>query len=72
MKRDMGALKYIALISQLGLSMALPVIFGVLIGRYLDRVIGTNVIFLLLFSVIGVLSAFRNLYYLAYKGSKRK
>ncbi|MBA1334064.1 MAG: hypothetical protein HPY66_1548 [Firmicutes bacterium] len=72
MGRDMGALKYIALITQLGLSMALPIIFGVIVGRYIDKAVGTNSIFLLIFSIIGVLSAFRNLYHIAYRETKRK
>lgn len=70
--KDFGVLRNLALITQIGLSMALPVIFGILAGRYLDRVAGTGNLLLMVFSILGVLVSFRNLYYIAYKSSKRK
>lgn len=70
--KDFGVLRNLALVTQIGLSMALPVIFGILAGRYLDRVAGTGNLLLMVFSILGVLASFRNLYYIAYKSSKRK
>lgn len=72
MKNDMGIFRSLALVTQLGLSMALPVIFGVIVGKYLDERLGTGHILLIVFSIIGVLASFRNLYHLAYKSTKRK
>jgi len=71
-KKDMGIFRSLALVTQLGLSMALPVIFGVIVGKYLDERLGTSHILLIVFSIIGVLASFRNLYHLAYKSTKRK
>lgn len=47
--------------------MAIPIIMCILLGNYLDEKFGTNVLFLIIFTIIGVLSAFRNLYILAIK-----
>jgi len=61
-KRDAMPLKYIGLIIRLGMSMALPVVAGVLAGRYLDGRLGTGNVFLFIFIIIGTLTSFRNLY----------
>ena len=70
--KDFSVFRNLALITQIGLSMALPVIFGVLAGRYLDRVAGTGNVLLMVFTIIGVLASFRNLYYIAYRSTRRK
>ncbi len=72
MKEDMGIFKTLALITQLGLSMALPIIIGVVAGKYLDERLGTGYVLLIVFSIIGVLASFRNLYHLAYKSTRKK
>lgn len=71
-KRDATPLKYIGLIIRLGMSMALPVVAGVLAGRYLDGRLGTGNVFLFIFIVIGTLTSFRNLYHQAYRIINRK
>jgi F0F1-type ATP synthase assembly protein I len=52
----------IALITQIGISMIVPIILGIFIGRFLDNLIGTNNIFLFVFIIIGVGAAFLNLF----------
>lgn len=64
-KSDLSVLKYLSLISQVGLMMAIPIIGCMLLGNYLDNLLGTNVILLLVFTVLGMLAAFRNLYKLS-------
>jgi F0F1-type ATP synthase assembly protein I len=52
----------IALITQIGISMIVPIILGIFIGRFLDNLIDTNNIFLFVFIIIGVGAAFLNLF----------
>ena len=52
-----------ALVSQLGIIMVTTIFISVLIGIYLDKWFKTTFIFTLIFSVLGVLAAFRNMYY---------
>lgn len=74
MKFDYSVLKNLSLLSQVGFLMAIPIIGCILLGSYLDRWLGTDIIFLIVFTILGVLSAFRNLYVLSVKknpGKKR-
>jgi F0F1-type ATP synthase assembly protein I len=52
----------IALITQIGISMIVPIILGIFIGGFLDNLIDTNNIFLFVFIIIGVGAAFLNLF----------
>lgn len=55
-------LKDLALISQIGLLMAVPIFLCVFAGIWLDRHFGTDGVFLIIFILLGVLAAFRNLF----------
>lgn len=55
-------MKALSLLTQIGLAMFVPIFGCILIGSYLDKLFKTNVIFLLIFTILGVLSAFRTLY----------
>lgn len=72
MKFDSNVLKSLSLISQVGFLMAIPIIGCMLLGNFLDRILNTGAIFLIVFTILGVLSAFRNLYVIAMKGSKHR
>jgi F0F1-type ATP synthase assembly protein I len=61
-KDKLKIMQGIALITQIGLSMIVPIILGIFIGRFLDNLIGTNNIFLFVFIIIGVGAAFLNLF----------
>ena len=63
------AIKALGYLSSIGLSMALSVALGALIGYYIDKKFGTDPWFLLIFLGFGIAAAFRNLYIL-YKKSK--
>ncbi|PKM95324.1 MAG: F0F1 ATPase subunit [Firmicutes bacterium HGW-Firmicutes-1] len=67
MKLDYSALKNLSLLSQVGFLMAIPIIGCILLGSYLDGLLGTNIIFLIVFTILGVMAAFRNLYVLSVK-----
>lgn len=60
MKKDI--VKNLALISQIGIIMVVNIGICLYIGKYLDDAIGTKYLFLLIFTVLGVMSAFLNIY----------
>ncbi|MBW2609845.1 MAG: AtpZ/AtpI family protein [Deltaproteobacteria bacterium] len=62
-------LKTLGYLSTVGLTMALSIGLGAVIGYYLDRKFGTDPWLFYVFFVFGVIAAFRNLY-LMYKRSK--
>ncbi|HOQ16736.1 MAG TPA: AtpZ/AtpI family protein [Defluviitaleaceae bacterium] len=76
MKKKFDFLTALSLISQIGFMMAVPIIFGVIFGNYIDNKLNTGIVFLLIFSLLGIGAAFRNLYILTTKalknGDKRK
>lgn len=69
MKKNNNPLKQLSILSHMGFMMVIPILGCVLLGNFLDKVFHTNVVFLLIFTVLGVLSAFRNLYVIALKSS---
>ena len=67
------ALKNLVLISQVGISIVTPILLGVYIGQFVDRRIGTNGFFAILFIIIGAAAGFLNIFKLAEsKNNKRK
>lgn len=60
--KNSDAFKAIAHFSHIGVTMAASIIIGVFLGRYLDRLLGTNPWLLLVFSLLGVGAAFRTLF----------
>ena len=64
-KRDMA--RAFGLMAQIGLTMALCIFFGVLLGMFLDDRLGTSPWLLLLFAFIGCGAAFKSMFNLAKK-----
>ncbi|MFZ7133023.1 MAG: AtpZ/AtpI family protein [Eubacteriales bacterium] len=62
----------LVLITQLGLSMIIPIIGCFLIGHYLDEKFNTGNILLFIFTILGVMAAFRNLFVIGIKSSTHK
>lgn len=65
LKRDndyKSALKNLAFISQLGLSMITPILLGVFIGQWLDKWFGTKVFFVIVFIILGAGAGVLNLF----------
>lgn len=62
MKNNIGVLKALALLSQVGISIIVPIIICVWFGNKLDKWLGTNVIFLVIFTILGVIAGFRSAY----------
>ena len=71
-KKLPGALQYLPLVSQLGITFAANIFVAVLIGHYLDRWIGTSPLFILLFCFLGFFSGLKSMYTLIIKVDKRK
>ena len=55
-------IKYLSLVTQIGLTLAANVIVGLFAGRFLDRWLDTGVIFLIIFIILGIASGFRSVY----------
>ncbi len=62
--------KALAFLSTVGIAMAISIVMGVYIGRYLDKVFGTEPYLFYVFLGFGIAAAFRSLYVLYKRGSK--
>ncbi len=70
--KKFGIVKNLALVTQLGLLMALPIVAGVYIGSWLDGYFGTQPILLIICLIIFSLGSFVNLFKLAGVNKKNK
>ncbi len=71
-KKSTKAIWAIALFSQLGLSMAIPIIAGAMLGGYLDKKYNTNAAFLIIFLLLGIFAGFTGSYRLIKMVNERK
>lgn len=62
--------KNLTLISQIGLSVITPILFGVFLGQFIDKKVGTNGIFSLIFILLGTGGGFMNIFKLT-KGKRK-
>ena len=69
-KSNKSIFQNLALVSHVGIMMLIPILGCVLIGAFLDRFFRTSGIFLIIFVLLGVGSAFRNLYALSINRAK--
>ncbi len=66
-------LQGLALISQIGFSVITPILIGVYMGQFIDRKIGTEGIFSIIFIILGAVAGFLSLFKISsYKFNKRK
>ncbi len=63
-------IKTLGFLSTVGMSMALAIALGALIGYHLDKWLGTSPWLLLVFLGFGIVAAFRNLYILYKRADK--
>lgn len=61
-KFDYKSLGYLGMITQIALIMIIPIFAGVIVGNMIDKWAGTNGIFLIVFILMGIYMAFRNLF----------
>ena len=71
MKMNKKTLGNFALITQLGFTLTVTVFLSIFIGIWLDKVLETGYIFTILFIIIGIGAAFRNLYIIAMTGTSK-
>lgn len=63
-KRGMSSgLDAFALVSQLGLTIAIPIILGAVCGHWLDEKLGTGMIFFLILICLGIAGGFISAYH---------
>lgn len=65
-------LENLVLISQIGISMLVPILGGALLGNWIDKKVGTGIIFFVIFIILGIISAFMTLFKITAGSSKRK
>ena len=65
------AMKWMTLMSQVGITMVANIMVGLFIGKYLDQWLHTSPLFLLLFIFIGFSSGIKSVYLLIIKIDKR-
>jgi len=70
MRKDI--MKALSMLSQIGISMFVPIFICILIGNFLDKILNTDVIFLVIFTILGVGAAFRTLYMITVYREKKK
>ena len=62
-----SAMKSLSLLSQIGISMVANILVGLFIGKFLDELLNTSPLFLLLFVFVGVGSGIKSTYVLITK-----
>jgi len=62
----------LAYLSQIGFMMAVPIIGCLLFGIFLDGKLNTGYLFLFIFTIMGVIASFRNLYVFVMKKSREQ
>lgn len=70
-KNDFRMYENLALLSQVGIMMVVPIAGGLFAGNWLDKTFGTSPLFLLLLIVIGTISAFMSLFRFTMAASKK-
>lgn len=71
-KNNKNMLQNLSLITQVGLSIITPIIVGVYLGGFIDRKVGTDMVFTLIFIILGAGAGFLNLFKLADKNKNNR
>lgn len=67
-----GMYRNLALITQVGLNVIIPILLGVYIGRWLDEKFNKTMFFTMVLLIIGTLSGFMNLFKLVDRKDVKK
>lgn len=71
-KKDIKIFQNLAMITQMGIMIVVPILIGLFIGKFIDSKLGTGNLFLLIFILFGVGAGFLNLYKIAMRDYKKK
>ncbi len=69
-RNDKRILQNLSLVTQIGLSIITPILLGVYLGGFIDKKLGTEMVFTLIFIILGAVSGFLNLFKLVNKKDK--
>ena len=69
--KDRSWVRALGLISQLGISMVIPILLCTFVGIFIDRLTNLEPLFLIVFILLGVGAAFRNFFYIIGKEVKK-
>jgi F0F1-type ATP synthase assembly protein I len=61
---DKKTVKAVSLITQISISMIVPIVMCLFVGLFLDKLLGTSPLFLLIFIFLGIGGGFRSVYML--------
>ncbi|OOO00232.1 MAG: ATP synthase subunit [Epulopiscium sp. Nele67-Bin004] len=61
----------LGLVSQLGISMIVPIFLCFFVGKFLDSVTGMSPLWLIIFLLLGVGAAFRNMFHVVLHEAKK-
>lgn len=73
-KHNRNVIKALSMVSQIGITMLVPIVLCFFIGRWLDERFGTKC-FMIIMIILGILAAYRNLFALTkplLKGEREK
>lgn len=70
--KDSETIRAISYFSQIGFTIAATVIVGVLLGKYLDSLLGTSPWLLLIFSLLGLGAAMKAMFNVSYDNKNNK
>ncbi|SDY63469.1 AtpZ/AtpI family protein [Tindallia californiensis] len=62
MRKSGSALENLALVSYIGIAMMVPILAGVVGGRWIDERLGTRPVFLFVLIFVGIMVGFRNVF----------
>lgn len=62
----------LSMITQIGISMLVPIVGCMLLGIFLDRKFETKVVFLIIFTILGVGASFRTFYMMTVYNYRKK
>ena len=71
-KDNKDMFKGLAYITQIGLSIVTPIILGVYFGNWLDKKLKTDMVFSIVFIIVGTMAGFLNLFKLGPKNPNKK
>ncbi|MFP4193535.1 MAG: AtpZ/AtpI family protein [Desulfosalsimonas sp.] len=71
-KETKQAFRDLGYYSHLGFSIALAIFIGLFIGLWIDKLLGTDPVFMFIFLILGIIAGFNNIYRAVKRSEKEK